>query len=64
MGNTKNMISKELLNISFWNALQKFSPKYAFSNPVMATVWIGTLILFLQIIYYSFVGIPFHKELV
>ncbi|EMY69989.1 potassium-transporting ATPase subunit KdpB [Leptospira vanthielii] len=63
MINSKNMISKELLSVSFWNAMQKFSPKNAFSNPVMATVWIGTLILFLQILYYLGSGIPFHNEL-
>ncbi|PJZ46153.1 potassium-transporting ATPase subunit KdpB [Leptospira brenneri] len=61
--NTQNLISKELLRISFWNALQKFSPKNAFSNPVMATVWIGTLILFVQILYYAFLGTSLQREL-
>lgn len=63
MMNTQNLISKELLRISFWNALQKFSPKNAFSNPVMATVWIGTLILFVQILYYAFLGTSLQREL-
>lgn len=63
MVNTQNLISKELLRISFWTALQKFSPKNAFSNPVMATVWVGTLILFLQIIYYLVSGTSFQSEL-
>ncbi|MCW7489639.1 potassium-transporting ATPase subunit KdpB [Leptospira meyeri] len=63
MVNTQNLISKELLRISFWSALQKFSPKNAFSNPVMATVWVGTLILFFQIIYYLVSGTSFQSEL-
>ncbi|TGL90940.1 K(+)-transporting ATPase subunit B [Leptospira congkakensis] len=63
MVNSKNLISKELFIVSLTVAIRKFSPKYAFSNPVMATVWIGTSILFLQILYYYGSGIPFHNEL-
>ncbi|TGM81561.1 K(+)-transporting ATPase subunit B [Leptospira mtsangambouensis] len=63
MVNSKKIISLELLKSSFSGAIQKFSPKYAFSNPVMATVWIGTFILMLQIIYYIGSGIPIQNEI-
>ncbi|MCW7504524.1 potassium-transporting ATPase subunit KdpB [Leptospira paudalimensis] len=56
-------ISKELFFSSIGKALQKFSPKYAFSNPVMATVWVGTLLLLLQIIYFLAIGLNLKNEL-
>lgn len=56
-------ISKELFLSSIGNAFQKFSPKYAFSNPVMATVWVGTLLLLFQILFYISAGKSLQKEL-
>lgn len=63
MTNSKNLISKDLFIASLLDAVRKFSPKYAFSNPVMATVWIGTFLLLLQIIYYWSSKVPFQNEL-
>ncbi|MCW7470280.1 potassium-transporting ATPase subunit KdpB [Leptospira kanakyensis] len=63
MTNSKNLISKELFAASLLDAVRKFSPKYAFSNPVMATVWIGTFLLLLQIFYYWSSKVPFQNEL-
>ncbi|TGK87103.1 K(+)-transporting ATPase subunit B [Leptospira noumeaensis] len=63
MTNSKNLISKELFTTSLLDAVRKFSPKYAFSNPVMATVWIGTFLLLLQIFYYWSSKVPFQNEL-
>lgn len=60
---SKNIISQELLGVSLSGAIQKFSPKYAFANPVMATVWIGTFLLMIQILYYFGSGIPLQNEL-
>ncbi|XDD47666.1 potassium-transporting ATPase subunit KdpB [Leptospira sp. WS39.C2] len=56
-------ISKELFLLSIGNAFQKISPKYAFSNPVMATVWVGTLLLLLQVLYFLTIGVTLKKEL-
>lgn len=60
---SKNIIFQELLGVSLNGAIQKFSPKYAFANPVMATVWIGTFLLLIQILYYLGSGIPLQNEL-
>ncbi|TGN13413.1 potassium-transporting ATPase subunit KdpB [Leptospira ilyithenensis] len=49
-------ISKELFFQSLIGSFTKLSPGKAFSNPVMASVWVGTVLLLLQIIYHSFLG--------
>ncbi len=62
---TKNQkfISKELFIASLLGAIKKLSPKSAFSNPVMATVWVGTAILSLQIIYFISQGTQIRDEI-
>ncbi|GBF50089.1 potassium-transporting ATPase chain B [Leptospira ryugenii] len=49
-----SLFSRELLFRSVIYSFQKLLPKYAFSNAVMATVWLGTLILFFQVCYNLF----------
>ncbi|TGL03318.1 K(+)-transporting ATPase subunit B [Leptospira bouyouniensis] len=60
--NSKTLFSKDLIQESIWNSIQKFSPKYAFSNPVMATVWVGTSILLIQTIYFLLTNTPLQNE--
>ncbi|TGM80245.1 potassium-transporting ATPase subunit KdpB [Leptospira bouyouniensis] len=60
--NSKTLFSKDLIQESIWISIQKFSPKYAFSNPVMATVWVGTSILLIQTIYFLLTNTPLQNE--
>lgn len=60
--NSKTLFLKDLIQESIWNSIQKFSPKYAFSNPVMATVWVGTSILLIQTIYFLLTNTPLQNE--
>lgn len=49
-------ISKELFVQSLMGSFAKLSPGKAFLNPVMASVWVGTVLLSLQIMYHFFLG--------
>lgn len=51
-----SLFSQELLFRSILSSFQKLHPKYAFTNAVMATVWLGTLILFFQVCYDIYSG--------
>jgi len=50
------LVSKELLLQSLVGSFAKLSPRTAFLNPVMASVWVGTVLLLLQIVYQSVSG--------
>ncbi len=51
-----SLFSQDLLFRSILSSFQKLHPKYAFTNAVMATVWLGTLILFFQVCYDIYLG--------
>ncbi|TGN19381.1 K(+)-transporting ATPase subunit B [Leptospira idonii] len=49
---SNSFISKEVFYQSLIQSFYKLSPKAVFKNPVMASVWLGSLLLFLEITYH------------
>jgi K+-transporting ATPase ATPase B chain len=62
MTKTNSIYSRSLFLLALKGALLKLSPFSAFLNPVMGSVWVGTVILFFQILYFKFKGISFGNE--
>ncbi len=61
--NKENQIFNSILMIqAIKSSLLKLLPKYAFLNPVMGSVWLGTFGLLLQMIYHLVQNIPLTNQ--
>ena len=63
MNKDNQLFSLNLISSSLKTSFQKLSPKSAFSNPVMGSVWLGTFVLLIQIIYYLYDGLAITNEI-
>lgn len=62
MNKTTQFFNSGLMMDAMKSSLLKLLPKYAFLNPVMGSVWLGTFVLFLQMGFYLVRDIPLTQE--